>query len=214
MEVGAMARWTQRCLAVTISLLFVLMLSGPAAAAQFTLQSVWLTTHGWGDGLGISWMTNPGMAPWTFTLNEVGDFASRQLIRIGTPEFDMEADDLVPKDATATFTFSQPPGVSGPATGESYGQATLGYVDWQTPAIIDFGAGGELTISLADVSFGLNSWKWWEKDDPNIGYTGVPDLVTITMTREPVPQPMTLLLLGAGVTAASFSARLLQRRRQ
>jgi hypothetical protein len=163
------------------------------------------TLHLTGDpGLALSWSLIGGSLPWSFNLSAVGQSVSKPLFLIGTTESSVDLDDIIPKPATADFEFSVPPGFTDEdAKGFSIGvwrlfQDHLGLVEWYAPATIDFGDYGALAIGLEDLWFGTP------------GYAD--DVVTVTMTRAPVPQPMTLLLLVAGV--AGFGAPWLTLRRR
>jgi hypothetical protein len=209
-EMTEMARWTHRCLALTVSVLFVLMLSGAAGAATYTISSANMSFSMDGSiGLAVGG-SNFGLLPLTFTLWEVGDSISVPVFKVGTTESSAEGPpDTDANHRPAAVSFNVGSATSPDVIGESYGDPSTnrGYIDWGAPVLMDLGiAGGAFTISLQDVSFDMFSVNWESSVVPNIA--------TFTLTQKPVPQPMTLLLLGAGVTGASFGARWMQRRRQ
>jgi len=98
---------------------------------------------------------------------------------------------------TAKLTFSAPTGVTqtviatGVATTGSVNDNTVDYViDW-APVTVLFGTGGSFQISLADMSF---SGQGAQSQTATVTLLSLPEA-----PATPVPEPGSLLLLGAGL---------------
>ena len=181
----------KRWVAFAFAALLVTTLTTPASAVSFTMSSAELSVLSVDPGLVLTGSLVQGALPWTFQLNTVGQSVSKDVFWIGTQECCVNLkDDAKSYPASATFTFSSPPGTSSSATGHSFGVLLLdiGIVDWTSPATVDFGANGALSIQLDDVAFSTPG--------------GANDKVTVTLTKAPtvaVPVPDSLLLAALGL---------------
>ncbi|MGH7304621.1 MAG: hypothetical protein ACRELZ_15110 [Candidatus Rokuibacteriota bacterium] len=192
--------------AMAIGGLCVTALATPASAVSFTMSSAELSLRNVDPGLVLYNSLVGGALPWTFTLNNIGDTATRDVFVIGTHESSVTLfEDTKSYPATASFKFSSPPGVSSDATGTSDGRLgwhdDIGLVSWDDSAYVDFGAYGALAISLADVSFGTPG--------------EAVDAVTVRLVRGgaiAVSAPSTLVLLACGI-AGILAGKALRSRR-
>jgi PEP-CTERM motif len=168
-----------------------------AFADTFTLQTYTVTAHTSDPGLVIS-TSNIAGTP-TFNLN-LGGSATFDLFRIWTNETTVNGgEDTIPFNIDVQFAFD-PPASSGDVSGntsgvrELFGIVQYGQLIWDGPAIVDFGNGGQYTLSLSNETFnyglfGLTEGECWGADVQ----------ATLTYTAASVPEPMSMLLLGAGL---------------
>lgn len=177
----------------------------PAEATLFTLESYSIQLHATEpDGLAL-FGDNLLATPASFELNAIGDAFVTRLFRVGTRESGLEPNDLTPRAARASFTFSQPlPGFGGGASGVSGALNYFngfGHLVWDNPATLAFGSTGLLQVELSQVIFGMPGEALVD--------------ATFTLMRQDgapagVPEPSTLLLMGAGV--ATLVGRQYRRR--
>jgi hypothetical protein len=177
--------------------LFALLLVGSARSAEaalFTLQSYTVSVHNSeSGGLGL-WTEKLLPAPKSFWLSHFGETYSASLFRVGTKEKDVDKDDEKTRPVTVGFSFSSPLGFSGTAEGISGAVkwfGGVGYVAWDNPLILKFGTTGLLQVTLMPAVFGVP------------GYSTVGAKFTLLRNDSPgpvgVPEPSTLLLMGAGI---------------
>ena len=169
-------------------------MAGMASAYQFDM--------GAGSTVGGDAMTDPGLVMWAvvnpnldfeiFNLAE-GESHTFDFATIGTNEVSVDLDDWQGKTIVASVDFDNPDLIED-VNGTSFGWSFLGFVQgfeivWEDLTPISFGNGGEFSLTLSDASFaGLFS----PQGSVNI-------TATVTLNTEPVPEPSTVLLLGAGV---------------
>ncbi len=169
-----------------------------ADSQQFTLTS--LTVNTWIDGengLAVSAQNIAHLGD-NFNLN-VNGHATFDLFKIWTDESNVSKwEDTIPRQITVDFTFNPPSSDGGTVYGNTVGVRGFltqdGKVTWDGPAIVYFGNGGEYTLTLSNETFnwglfGLTEGQCWGADVD----------ATLTYVSASVPEPMSMLLLGAGL---------------
>ncbi len=166
---------------------------GNASALSFGLDSYTITANASDPGL-VLYTYNILPTPYQFNL-DVGQSQTVSLFRIGTDEsWAGNSDDKVAKPITVAFDFSSPD-VDMTATGKTFGKsyiiASVGKVEWDNPTQFMFGNTGLFTIELE------NGWFFAPCNtiiDATLKY-----VTADTPGNQPVPEPSTMLLLGAGL---------------
>lgn len=180
------------------SLLVVLGAYGQANALIFTLDEYAVNLNTSDPGLVLNY-AKILPEPQNFDLN-LGDSTTVDLFKIWTTESAINSDDLVPKPISVGLSFTAPPpsfgdiidGETQGILGGLFGSYQAGQVVWNGPVAIAFGAGGLLIAELSNEIF--NEGYLW-----GTGHKGAKVELTLTYQTAPVPEPSTMLLLGAGL---------------
>jgi hypothetical protein len=182
----------KRAIVVTMMVgALVMGLGGVVAAApiQFTLQSYNVSLNESDPGLKLYW--DPILTqPKTWNL-DVGQSVTFNLFRIGTTEVAVNGDDEAKKPIVVNFAWAAPPSVipdnvNGETSGWSWWFIDGGVVDWSdSPAVFNFGNGGQFRLSLYDANFGVPGYATIE--------------AKLKYVSASVPEPMSFLLLGLGL---------------
>jgi len=184
----------KRLIAVIFAGILILGIGSMAAADTFTLDSYNISLNQTDPGLVL--YSNPILTqPTTWNLNVGQSTSWFDLFRIGTTESTVNyGEDTVQKPISVSFNWSAPPTtvpdtVSGTTSGWTFlGLLDGAVVDWNdSPAVFNFGNGGQFTLALQDASLGVP------------GSTNIKAKLTYVTESTSVPEPMTLGLLGLGL---------------
>ncbi len=163
-----------------VTLVFGMIVS--ANAMSFTLKSYTVTTSSTGLNLYSSPILKPNA---NFNLSK-GESITFGLFELGSNESSASIRNWYKKISVA-FSFSNPQ-VSNTATGHTFGFLSWGAVKWNNPLEFNFGSTGLFTIALQNRLLRLP------------GSTTINAKLTyVTANTAPVPEPATILLMGAGL---------------
>jgi hypothetical protein len=175
-------------------------LSADAAAVNYQIGSVDVAVNDNGSGLQL-FVDSSVLNTSVFTLND-GQSASVAAFRIGTKETSVDADDLAPKMARATFFFALPATVDASVKGVSFGIDLL----VKDGGVVLFGSPDTVTTAISTFMVDLDPVKF-----------GVPGSAIVTVnikqlsSRQPIPEPASVALFVGG---GAFVVGALRRRRQ
>lgn len=180
-------------------------LAAPSAASAAVKISGAVTAIGLPTDPGLA-LTGSAIAFGAFTLANVGDTFTTNVLRIGTNESSVDLDDFAQSPVSATFTFSSPLGAGGTASGSSQGFYRLvsscgiaaggcGQVQWTNPTIFNFGNGGAFSVRLSNVEFGTP------------GSANVAARFELLANSVPEPATWGLLILGFGLIGGALRSQ-------
>lgn len=184
-----------------------------AGAAPYTFDmgaDSYVDTSGTNDVLQMYATVNENLDDIIFSLDD-GQSETFYFATIGTTETWINYDDIQPGEITANIDFDMPD-MTNAVGGTSIGFAGCfrffqGWsLIWNDPVIVDLGDAGEFSIELSDVTYG--SWLWQGPD----GTADVKVTITHNPSVAPVPEPSTMLMMGAGLLGlATLGRRRLNR---
>lgn len=179
----------------------VLAAAGTASALRFTAASYDVELLERDPGLVLycgSILTGP--ITYDFAL---GESRAVDLFRVGTDETWSNRNDRRLQNIGVTFDFSTSDSLAGPdvfgrSWGDSFWFSSWGHVERENPVFFEFGEDGEFSIDLSDGRFQTSDWNmvtatFTHKTDPLRSFD------TSGNTGSPVPEPSTILLVGAGL---------------
>ena len=177
---------------ILCSLAMVLGTVGTLNATSFTLASFDVSLNQSDPGLVVWWQ--PILStPDKFELNNVGDFVTEELFKIGTNEVWSNSDDKIDKPISVNFIFSSPAFSatdSGITDGHTFFLASWGSVEWSDPVYINFGTTGQISIDLSNETF-------WTPGSATVSGTISLTKIDTPADITPVPEPETMLMLGS-----------------
>jgi hypothetical protein len=183
--------------------------SSTPAMASVTIQGdpANTTVNGFTGSNGLI-ITGSGLSYGPFTLPNVGDTFTVDVLSIGTPEGTVNIfEDTNPRQVTVDFAFLNPLDANGGlVTGTTVGFISglfgscgliaggCGAVDWaNTPTVFNFGSGGSFSLVLGDATF---------RTPGTANISG-----TFTYISPSVPEPATWAMMLLGFGAVGFAMR-------
>lgn len=201
----------KRMILVSCMVMMLLGFHGSAGALpiEFALDSIDVELNDQDPGLVLNWSTIGPYDPFEL---EVGGTHTMNLFTLGTDESWVNwGEDTVWKEITVSFNFSAPPGSEeGTIQGQSRGIWLIqaGYVEWLDDIVITFEGGGEFGIALHDVLI-------WPLGSPKTVEATITYLQEPASGQEPVvpvPEPVSILLLGMGLLGMAGIQRKIRRK--
>ena len=193
-----------------------------AASATTFVGSYTPTVYTGSNGLEIEQLDSTPGAGTGFTFNLTGNGASTNfsLFRIWTEEGSVDSSDENHRAITVLFSFTAPGSASGTAGGETSGidgVVNSGHVHWTSPAVINFGGAGTVTISLNDADFNAydppgsgNNDDLYPTQHPENYYAQISAhavLSNVVTAGVPEPASWALMIGGFGMAGASLRRR-------
>jgi len=154
--------------------------------------------------------TGSGLLMWTnvydqvrneaFILSEGEDYTFL-FSMMGTTEDWVNNDDLNPQSVTAYMDFDMPTNSNVSIPGFTVGTTAhwafnQGWEATWSPQTVSLGDGTVFTVTLSDTSFQSG---FWTGPDGLCGNAYANVFATVTLDQEPVPEPATFMLFGAGL---------------
>ncbi len=199
----------KRWLSVIFSVILLIGIGGTACAETFTLNDYNVSLRTSDPGLVLYW--NP-ILPFGSTTNlNVGENTGWfDFFKIGTTETTVNwipPEDTVHYPISVSFNWTAPSGtVPDTVNGETWGWSLIiidgGKVEWSdSPAVFNFGTGGQFTLALKDGNFGVPGC--------DIIKAKLTYVNASTPEPTPTPEPATMLLLGFGIAGLAGIRRKL-----
>jgi hypothetical protein len=163
------------------------------------------------QGSGLIINTAPDNGPVSFNLAQ-GASVTQAVFDIYTPEEALNGDDLNAQPISVAFNFTLPTGFGGSVGGTTdtaiFGILDAGTVHWNNPAILTFGNGGILQISLSDEFFNVGFIGGFN-DGPGAGAEvhATYKLIHDSLPGVPEPASWALMIGGFGMSGAMLRRR-------